>query len=241
MAKLFGILGIVLCVYVLYYAVQFYRLTKISADIVAHTVPFSKNDPGYGESILVLGDSSAVGVGASKPEESVAGRLSEFTSASYVENKAVSGATVRDLAVQIAQVSQTHYSIILIQIGGNDIVRLHGPKHVADLLAAELADLPRADKVIVISAGDVGSAPLFPWPITLIYHALNLSYHEQFARALSGPIEGYNQGNITYVNLYTAPNNDLFSLEPQRYFAADGFHPSSAGYSIWFDAVKSVL
>ena len=245
MAKIFWFLGALVLIYVLYSGVRFYRLVKISGGIITHTVPFSKGDndhPGS-ETILVLGDSSAVGVGANSPVESVAGRLSDYMHADYVENRAVSGAQVSDLPGQIAKASLPQYSIILIQIGGNDIVRFHNATQTANLLANELVALPPAGKVVVISAGDVGSAPLFPLPFHPIYHALNISYHAEFTRALAAPIVTASgpTDNITYVNLYTAPGNSLFSSDPKTYFAADGFHPSSDGYGVWFNAVRSAL
>jgi lysophospholipase L1-like esterase len=249
MAKLFWIIGALLLVYILYSGVRFYKLVKISGGIVSHTIPYSKGDHGEGvsksapvaPSILVLGDSSAVGVGASRPEDSVAGRLSIATHAAYVENHAVSGAEVSDLPGQIVQASQASYSIILIQIGGNDIVRFHNAKKTATLLANELTKLPQADKIILIAAGDVGSAPLFPLPFHPLYHYLNLAYHAEFANALHGVLLGNAHTPITYVNLYTAAGNALFSTDPKTYFAADSFHPSSAGYEIWFNAVRAAL
>lgn len=173
-------------------------------------------------------------MGAEAPEMSVAGRFSAAVHASYVENRAVSGAVVTDLPSQIKLASKDHYSRILIQIGGNDIVRFHNAKQIAKLLQQELLTLPKADKVILISAGDVGTATIFPLPIRYFHTRVNQEYHKEFAK-IRIP-----QG-ITYVNLVLAPRNILFTTEPETYFAADGFHPSGEGYGVWFEAVEKVL
>lgn len=250
MKKIMPIIVILLAIYIVYSVVRFYKLVQVSKGIIAQTIPFTKretnpgeNQPKQEQSILVLGDSSGVGVGARRPEESVAGLLSSYVNATYVENRAVSGALVRDLPVQIAKASRVRYDLILVQIGGNDIVRFHNAKVTATLLAQELKQLPDAKKIIVISAGDVGTAPLFPLLFHPLYHSLNLAYHAEFANVLGDSFEkgaGKN-GRVTYVNLYTAPGNELFSIDPGTYFAADNFHPSSAGYAIWFGAVRATV
>ncbi len=233
-AKLVGVVGVGVFLLLAYWSVQFYRKYEISKVIVAKTVAFQKDEKEGGPSILVLGDSSGVGVGARTPELSVAGRLSEKVNASYVENRAVSGAVVADLPSQIALAGKEHYEIILIQIGGNDIVRFHNTEKTAKLLEEELRTLPKADKIILISAGDVGTALIFPPPVRALHSALNQRYHTEFAK-ISLAL------GITYANLFEAPRNSLFTTEPELYFAEDSFHPSGEGYGVWFEAVEKVL
>ncbi len=97
-----------------------------------------------------------------------------------------------------------------------------------------MGTLPPAGKVIVISAGDVGAATLVPPPLRPFYTALNQAYHREFAVRVAA-------AGGTYVNLDTGPDSDLFAREPQVYLAVDGFHPSSAGYGLWFNALKDSL
>ena len=59
--------------------------------------------------MLVLGDSTAVGIGAMRPEESVAGRVSNFLNADRVENYAVSGAVTNDLNEQMKNAALPKY------------------------------------------------------------------------------------------------------------------------------------
>lgn len=184
------------------------------------------------KTLLVLGDSTGVGVGAATPEESVAGRLASSIQATYVENRAVSGAVVADLSAQIAHASLEHYDLVLIQIGGNDITHFHDAEKTTNALELIVQDaVSRSDATILIAAGNVGAAIILPPPIRPFYTKLNLQYHAAFAAMAE-------RAGAVYVNLYRPPREDPFVRDPYTYLAADGFHPSSAGYGIWFDALE---
>ena len=73
-------------------------------------------------SILVLGDSTAVGIGALS-EENVAGRLAHALNAS-VENHAESGALSGDISAQLSSAARKRYDVVLIQVGANDVIRM---------------------------------------------------------------------------------------------------------------------
>ncbi|MES2225563.1 MAG: GDSL-type esterase/lipase family protein [Patescibacteria group bacterium] len=233
--KLFlGAVGILIAFVCVYWGVRFLYLLNASKKLVAAAVPYEHLTADTSVSMLVLGDSTAVGVGASTSTESLPGLVAHFTGATYVENHAVSGAVVSDLAGQIGKAELTRYDLILVQIGANDIVRFHDARETAERLSKVLGTLPQAEHVVVLSAGDVGAATLFPEPIRPFYTRLNQGFHQEFSRALAA------QG-ITYVNLSTGPGVELFIEQPNVYLAADGFHPSSAGYGLWFEAVRSYL
>ncbi|MDB4992492.1 MAG: family lipase [Parcubacteria group bacterium] len=221
--------GAVLIVIFAYYGIRFYASLHRSKVLIQNTTPFTL-DSGAGLSMLVIGDSTAVGVGASKPEDSLPGRVSELLHATRVENYAVSGAMVQDLPPQIAKAKQLSYDFILVQIGANDITHRHSATTAAQKLVTILKTLPSAKQVLVISAGDVGSATIFPPFLAPYFTQLTLQYHTALERELSA-------AGITYVNLYKSPDNYLFSTEPETYLAADGFHPSSAGYGLWSKAI----
>ena len=123
MKYLWALVLLIVVVYVGYEYFRIQNLIQVSAGLVAEVRPY-ENATGT-VSVLVLGDSTAVGVG-SPSDESVAGRLGEYLHAS-VENHAVSGAVTADLPGQIAKAQKQHYDLILIQIGANDIIRFHSP------------------------------------------------------------------------------------------------------------------
>jgi lysophospholipase L1-like esterase len=218
----------------LYYGISIYLKVQVSKRIVADTHAFQLISNDMSESVLVIGDSTGVGVGATTPEESIAGLFSQQVHATYVENVAVSGAEVRDLDRQLTVIKQKHYSYILVQIGGNDIVAMHDSVAEAKHLSAILAKLPKSDHVIVMSCGNIGTAKLIPWFMRPYYTRLTLAYHAAFSIEVS-------QAGGTYVNLYDPPQSDLFLQYPEIYLAADDFHPSSAGYALWFEKLKKIL
>lgn len=232
--KVFFYIVLALVVTCLYYAYMMYRKVHISKQLVSVAHAFQIPSTDYTTSILVLGDSTAVGVGATNAQDSMAGLIAKKVSATYLENQGVSGAEVRDLPSQIAKIHQKEYSYIVIQIGGNDIVARHNPQEEADRLAIVIAQLPKTQHLIVMSCGDVGTATLFPWFVRPYFTSLTLKYHNTFTKAVT-------EHGGTYINLYNAPDTDPFILHPDIYLASDEFHPSSAGYKNWFEKVVAVL
>ncbi|MBY0110834.1 SGNH/GDSL hydrolase family protein [Patescibacteria group bacterium] len=207
---------------------------KAAKGLMAREAPFRIEGEDYTKTMLVLGDSTGVGVGATMPEDSVAGRVAAYIGATYVENHAVSGAAVEDLPKQVSQAGRTEYDLILIHIGGNDILGFNDPKKVGPEFTRILGTLPNTEKVVVLSAGNVGGATIFPGIVRFLHTRLTLQYHDAFAEAVKGT-------KAVYVNLYLPPKEDPFLKHPKKYLAEDGLHPSSDGYGFWFEQVKMVL
>jgi lysophospholipase L1-like esterase len=228
-----GLLILGACV-VLYWGARFIYLFSVAIRMTSQTVPFERVSDDTSISLLVLGDSTAVGVGAGSPEESVPGRVAAYIGATYVENHAVSGSLVNDVPPQVTKAALPQYRMILLQIGANDIVRFHDADKTATQLGSVLESLPPADSVIVISAGDVGTARIFSPPLRPLHTRVNQQYHAAFANAAQAR-------GVTYIDLSQGPGAELFEKEPHRYFARDRFHLSSDGYGLWFDAIKEVL
>ena len=210
-----------------YCVVSLYSNIRASQSLISTTEPFVINSEDYTTTLLVLGDSTAVGVGATLPSESIPGRLASYIGATYVENLAVSGARTADLFEQKTQVTRASYTYILVQIGGNDIIRFKSAKKSAQELERVLSDLPNSAHLIVLSAGNVGAAQFFPRVLRPLHARLNRAYHESFDLVVR-------ETGGMYINLYADPSLDPFVFFPERYLADDGLHPSSDGYEVWF-------
>lgn len=234
MSKILLVLVSLVALYLLGAGIKFYKTVQVSKELIRSTAVYEKVSEDDSRPVLVLGDSTAVGVGANTREETTAGQVSAYLEATSVENYAKSGAFVENLSEQIAQAKFNQYELILIQIGANDIVRLHSPEKTAALLVQTLKTLPQAKRVIVLSAGDVGGAPLFPIFLRPLYTNRTLAYHAAFEKSVSST-------GATYINLYTSPSRKVINDDPDVYLAADGFHPSSAGYKLWFDEIRAVV
>lgn len=218
-----------------YWGVIFYHNVQVGVALAGKAVAFKNVSADRSKALLVLGDSVAVGVGATKPEDTVAGLLAGEMRATYIENGAVSGAQVADLASQVDNVTLQHYHTILVQIGGNDIIRFHNAETVSAQLALVLDALSkRADRVLLMSMGDVGTTTIFPPVLKPFYTRLSLAYHAAFAAMAR-------EHGVTYINLYTPPEQDPFIKSPATYFAADGLHLTSAGYALWYKRLQETV
>jgi len=216
--------------YVIYESIRISRLVRVSSQLVADARPYQSEVGDI--SILVLGDSTAVGVGAATPETSVAGMLAVALSAS-VENYAKSGAVTADLAGQVELAKREQYDFALIQIGANDIIRFHTPDKVQTELEEALGVLSKKyDRIILLTAGKVGNAAFFPRPFNVLW-----TWHASKVRARF--METAAKMDFAYVDLYTV--DDPMSADPKRYYAADGLHLTSDGYGFWFDEVRKTI
>ena len=225
--------GLILLV-VLVFCYSLWQKTKTSTRLMSQTIPFEMYSDAYSTSVLVLGDSIAVGVGASRPAESVPGLFAKEVDATYVENHAISGSQVRDLLNQISKATLSSYTYILIQIGANDVTHAHNVDDIARDLSEVMRTLPLHQHLFVLMAGNVGGASAFPRFVKPYYTRLSLRYHKEFARVVA------KNGGI-YIDLFTDPKEDPIVLHPEIYLAEDGFHPSSEGYALWFEKIKKSL
>ncbi len=228
--KIVLVILLLIAIVVLYYGTSMYVKYQASKTLIAQAKAFQLPGGDTTTTLLVLGDSTAVGVGATKPEDTLAALIAQKTNATYVENRGVSGARVEDLEAQIASTTLPRYSRVLVQIGANDIVRFKNADDAARTLDQALEKLPQTDSLIVLSAGNVGGTRFFPWFVNYFYTKLNLTYHDRFAKVV-----GEHGG--TYINLYEDPKTDPYVQQPEIYLAKDGFHPTSAGYALWFKKI----
>lgn len=231
----FFITSLVVLVLVFYWGSLSYQKLSVSKKLVSEAVPFSRITADTTKTLLVLGDSTAVGVGATTTKDSIPAKLAAHIDATYVENYAVSGARVKDIESQLLRATQDTYDVLLLQVGANDIIRFTSREEVSSSLEPLLQKVAEKGKtVIFISAGNVGGAPIIPPPLRPVYTKLNLKYHDLFEKL--SELHG-----VQYVNLYQPADQDPFLQQPEVYFALDDFHPSSAGYDIWFNMLIAEL
>ena len=222
------------CISYLGYEYVRFRSLLIAGDGLIESAKLFARE-GNDTAMLVLGDSTAVGVGASKPEDTVPGRIASLHPAWTVENYAVSGARIHDIPGQLARAERTEYELIFMQIGANDIIRFKNAADAARELAPHLEALrARGKKVVFITAGNIGATTFFPHMLRPYYHHATLRYHAAFEKLAE-------RTGVTYVNLYTPPADDPFTKDPGLFLAEDGLHLSSEGYGLWFERVKSAL
>jgi len=208
-------------------ALQGFRLMH-SKHRRIHTAAFSHIDAAAARRILVVGDSTGVGIGCTDPRSTVPGRLAAAFAGTEVVNHCCDGAQSVDVAQQIVA-SEGRFDLILIFVGGNDVIRLSRYEAVVEAADHALAIAgDRARHVAVIPPADVGAAPLWVWPLDALYSRRAQGVRRAWQVATS------QRTNVHLVDLRMARDRDPFRIKPRRYYSADGVHPSADGYALWF-------
>ncbi len=232
LALLFGVLAII----ILWQFVSSRHYIQIGKGLAAHTVAFSRHLDHPKFRILFVGDSSAVGVGTSSPEHSIAGLTGKLYPEAEIVNVSVSGSKAHDVIAQLKNVTE-QYNLIMVHVGGNDVVRFTPYKQLTTDVqeVLELA-VSKGKHVLVTSTGNVGTAKLLPAFSRPLY-----TWRSRGVRAVLKHQVAASKGNVRYTDLFREQAKDPFALEPEKYYAADMFHPSDAGYEEWFVLITKEL
>ena len=197
-------------------------------ELVDRSEPLQSTPADAAQRLLIVGDSTGVGTGASAPENSLAGLLAQAFPRLQIDNRAADGALIADVRGQLEAVSG-RYDAVLVQAGGNDVIRLRSQDSMGRDMdrVTELARA-RSDHVLLMPAGNVGNAPFFFAPVSWLMSARARSLHSVVR-------ETAQQRQAVYINLYKDKDQDPFAQQPQLLHASDGLHPSDPGYRIWFE------
>lgn len=205
-----------------------------SRELIARSAAYQQNPETPSSTLLIIGDSTAVGTGA-LPEESVAGLLGADFPQVAIENLAENGATVSAVQAQLSRAAQPSYDRVLVHAGANDILRFRRAAHIEhDLRVLFEAATERSEQVLFLTAGNIGGAPIFFPPLSTWYT------HQTRAVRARSMIAAAEYG-VAYVDLFIEPDDDPFLQDPWRYHAADGLHPSAAGYRSWYERIRDLL
>ncbi|MBC8465065.1 MAG: hypothetical protein H8D63_01690 [Parcubacteria group bacterium] len=196
--------------------------------------PYEREVPEADMRILIAGDSTAVGVGAYTPKETIAGMFASDFPDIAIKNIAVSGARVSDVVDQLESV-EGWYDMALVQVGANDIVLFSNGREVRENTARMMdSALLRSDTVIVVAPFDVGIVPLIPRftvPLFSMRSADILSTMRDIVEEKGG----------IFIDLYKSDEEKQFASDTDTFFSADSFHPSSDGYALAYERIKREL
>lgn len=200
---------------------------ETSRQLAREAVPFAVEPTQARARLLIVGDSTAVGTGASGPAKSVAGQLAARSSSLAIDNLARNGARFADLDAQLDAAAGKRYDAILIMAGGNDVLELTRESVLrSDIDRIAVRAKTIAPLVVIMPSGNVGNAPLFFPPLSWLMTSRSKMLHGvvRDEAAMRG---------LAYVDLYRQRADDPFAQEPARFNAADGLHPSDDGYAFW--------
>ncbi len=175
--------------------------------------------------LLIVGDSSAAGVGVARQSQALAGQLTARLGTKFTVDWrliAQTGATTRSTLARLAHERATPYDVIVTALGVNDVthaVPLAFWIHRQKKLLARLNTLYSARLVYMSGVPPVGGFPLLPQPLRWSLGRQAFLFDAALARIL-GPLP----------HAHHVPFN--IPLNPAQ-MASDGFHPGPEIYEIW--------
>lgn len=188
---------------------------------------------GFGEAhrILVLGDSTAAGVGASRPEDALGAIVATGVAALSghpveVRNVSRSGATSPQLLGQLERGLRDlpDPEVAIIMIGANDVKeRIDRTVSVRALSETVTRLVALGVPVIVGTCPDLGTVRPIPQPL----RALVQRWSRDLAAAQTIAVVEAGGRTVSTGDLL----GPTFRESPTQMFSADGLHPSSAGYA----------
>lgn len=201
---------------------------RTAAELARESEPMQRPVEQPRVSMLIVGDSTAVGTGASTPQASLAGLLAQAYPKLHIENRGRDGATFEQVARQLDGTRQV--DVVLVLAGGNDVIRLRDLDAVRGHLEALVARAKsQGRQVVLMPAGNVGNAPFFFPPVSW--------WMSSRARRLHDIVrEVAHRQEVGYVRLFKERDDDPFARQ-RELNARDGLHPSDSGYRLWFDTL----
>ena len=190
--------------------------------------PFGKSGDGDDSAkLLVIGESTAAGVGARTHETALAGQFARFLSRKIgktVDWRVIgrSGITVGETIHELVpKIPDEKFDYVLIALCGNEVLKLRSPRtfrrDMKRLLGILREKNPEAF-FFIPNAPAVRLSPVLPFPIKFILGHLS-ALHDKNARQ------------------FTAEFPKVFYFHQPREvpadFFADGIHPSEKGYAVW--------
>lgn len=182
---------------------------------------------GESAKLLVLGESTAAGVGARTHETGLAGQFARFLGEKIgksVEWHVVgrSGITVKETIRELVpQIPDVKFDYIMLALCGNEVLKLRSPRvfrrDMRRLIAILKAKNPDAT-FFITNAPAVRLSPVLPFSIKFILGHLS-ALHDANAREFTAGME-----RVFYFHQPASVPEDFF---------ADGLHPSEKGYTAW--------
>lgn len=181
---------------------------------------------------IVLGDSTALGTGASHREGSYAYQVADALASDrfvHVVNLAVVGARIADVVTQqVPQLSLLKPDVISVSVGANDAAHATPYREYQRSLEALARALQESSASVVLFANtpNMSFVPSFP-PVVRQWVGNRAAKQNVL---LSSVLAG-DAAKIRLVDLYG--KGLLNAKEHPAYYARDQYHPADAGYEVW--------
>ncbi|MDO3701142.1 SGNH/GDSL hydrolase family protein [Micromonospora sp. C28SCA-DRY-2] len=186
--------------------------------------------------LVLLGDSSALGVGVARLDDTIGGQLANLLAEGpsgrqvHLSSVGVSGSRATDLATQVARaLLGERPDVAVILIGANDATSLRRPADAAAYLGAAVHRLREARvEVVVGTCPDLGAVRAIAPPLRQLVGWSG----RRIARAQTAAVLDAG-GTVVDLGTETGP---VFRADAGT-LCHDGFHPSADGYRVWAHAL----
>jgi lysophospholipase L1-like esterase len=186
--------------------------------------------------LVLLGDSSALGVGVDRMSDTVGGQLAQLLAEGpsrrqvFLSSVGVSGSRSTDLATQVARaLLGDRPDVAVVLIGANDATGLRRPVEAATYLGAAVRRLREANvEVVVGTCPDLGAVRAIAPPLRQVVGWLGRRMAD--AQAVAVREAG---GAVVDLAATTGP---VFRADAGT-LCYDEFHPSADGYRVWAHAL----
>ena len=194
-------------------------------------------DGGKRVHLVVIGDSTSVGVGAGSRARSYPVLLAHMLGRHLSVKLDVlgrSGIRMADVAAELApRAASMRPDIVLIGVGVNDAIHLTPLPRVRAALSEALQALSAAGTTTVVGLGPRLDAPALPRPLRDLVAARCRAINRSLRRTAESA-----GAHVVDVGAYVG---DAFARDPGRYFCEDLLHPGPEGYALWARAIEEPL
>ena len=211
-------------------------------ELARRTIPVAEAPPprsdgyyGHGNrseavKLVVLGDSSAAGLGVRRARQTPGGLIAAGLSRRlekpvHLTNLAVVGATSARMLPQVDEALDHRPDIAVILIGANDVTHRAGQASSVRHLADAVRRLRSVGaKVVVGTCPDLGTIAPFQPPLRWLARR----WSRQLAEAQTVAVVEAGGWTVSLGSLL----GPTFAAQPHKMFSRDRFHPSADGYAL---------
>ncbi|PXW72604.1 lysophospholipase L1-like esterase [Loktanella sp. PT4BL] len=183
--------------------------------------------------LLILGDSSAVGVGVARQEQALLGQLTTHLAPHATVTyhlHAVTGAKTSDVLAWLDTLQEGPYDVAVTALGVNDVtkaVSLGRWQRQQTALLDRLTTQCGARKIVVSGLPPMGQFPLLPHPLRWVLGR----QAARFDRHLHALVVARPACTMARIDLGLDKTN----------MSEDGFHPGPAVYAAWAKEIAQII
>lgn len=171
--------------------------------------------------VLVVGDSTAVGMGVATLDEALPARLAERLDSRWTV-AGRSGWTAPEVLRDFGGAAASAADVLVLLVGWNDAMQVRSGTAFERALST-LVERARAERVVIVAPPAFGRYPVLPQPLRTVLGAIATALARRSARVAGA------RGAVL------VPGFD------GAHVARDGFHPDAAGYDAMAAAIAAAL